>query len=127
MAHKRKIKDAQALYEALKLCSAELFAQCADQKRAMEYVEQARDAMSAWDPVENPPRRREVEERPYVTKEKLADTKTLFLYGSGKAGNYDLGTLHLNDSFEVIHVDELARLRGIETAWLQLEALAKDA
>ena len=34
------------LREALKLCSAELFAQCADQPRAMQYVEQAHAAMS---------------------------------------------------------------------------------
>lgn len=35
------------LYFALEVCSAELFAQCADQGRAMKYVEQARSALAA--------------------------------------------------------------------------------
>lgn len=35
-----------ALYIALEVCSAELFAQCADQPRAMRYVEQARHALA---------------------------------------------------------------------------------
>ena len=36
-----------ALYKALEVCSAELFAQCAHQGRAMKYVEQARKALAA--------------------------------------------------------------------------------
>lgn len=36
------IAAAPELLDALKLCSAELFAQCAEKKRAMWYVEQAR-------------------------------------------------------------------------------------
>ena len=51
--------NADALRQALELCSAELFAQCADQPRAMQYVEQARAALAsaaqpsdaAWDKV----------------------------------------------------------------------------
>lgn len=35
------------LYVALEVCSAELFAQCGDQGRAMKYVEQARKALAA--------------------------------------------------------------------------------
>lgn len=35
------------LYLALEVCSAELFAQCADQGRAMKYVDQARSALAA--------------------------------------------------------------------------------
>ena len=38
--------NADALRQALELCSAELFAQCADQPRAMQYVEQARAALA---------------------------------------------------------------------------------
>ncbi|MDO4795552.1 MAG: hypothetical protein Q4A28_06380 [Brachymonas sp.] len=37
---------APELLEALKVCSAELFAQCADHPRAMQYVEQARAAIA---------------------------------------------------------------------------------
>ena len=39
--------NADALRQALELCSAELFAQCADQPRAMQYVEQARAALAS--------------------------------------------------------------------------------
>lgn len=35
------------LYLALEVCSAELFAQCAHQGRAMKYVDQARSALAA--------------------------------------------------------------------------------
>ena len=44
------VRDAErvdALYTALEVCSAELFAQCAHQGRAMKYVEQARKALAA--------------------------------------------------------------------------------
>lgn len=41
---KRRLDD---LYTALEVCSAELFAQCGDQVRAMKYVEQARKALAA--------------------------------------------------------------------------------
>ena len=43
----RAAERVDALYKALEVCSAELFAQCAHQGRAMKYVEQARKALAA--------------------------------------------------------------------------------
>ncbi len=43
----RDAERVDALYTALEVCSAELFAQCAHQGRAMKYVEQARKALAA--------------------------------------------------------------------------------
>lgn len=43
----RAAERVDALYTALEVCSAELFAQCAHQGRAMKYVEQARKALAA--------------------------------------------------------------------------------
>lgn len=46
-ADARDAERVYALYTALEVCSAELFAQCAHQGRAMKYVEQARKALAA--------------------------------------------------------------------------------
>ncbi len=46
-ADARAAERLDALYKALEVCSAELFAQCAHQGRAMKYVEQARKALAA--------------------------------------------------------------------------------
>lgn len=46
LANARLIAAAPELLEALKVCSAELFAQCADHPRAMLLVEEARAAIA---------------------------------------------------------------------------------
>lgn len=45
-ANARLIAAAPELLEALKVCSAELFAQCADHPRAMLFVKEARAAIA---------------------------------------------------------------------------------
>lgn len=46
-ADARDTERLDALYKALEVCSAELFAQCSHQGRAMKYAEQARKALAA--------------------------------------------------------------------------------